>query len=77
VKDFTIAAPLTEIVKNPVGFKWDEEQDKVFNFLKDKLYVAPVLALSDFTKAFEVECDALGIGIRAVFYFNEKLNGQP
>jgi hypothetical protein len=77
VKDFTIAAPLTEIVKNPVGFKWDEEQDKVFNLLKDKLYVAPVLALSDFTKAFEVECDALGIGIRAVFYFNEKLNGQP
>jgi len=84
VDDFTIAAPLIEIVKKPVGFKWDEEQDKVFNLLKDKLSVAPVLALSYFTKAFKVECDVLGINIRAVLtqdrrliaYLGEKLNGQ-
>jgi len=81
VKDFsTIAAPLTEIVKKSV---WNDEQDEAFNLLKDKLYSAPVLALPNFTRAFEVECDASGIGIGAVLmqdrrpiaYFSEKLNG--
>ena len=34
VKDFsTVAAPLTEIVKKSIGFKWDDEQDKAFFFL--------------------------------------------
>ena len=51
MKDFsTIAAPLTEIVKKSVGFKWNDEQDKAFNLLKDKLCSTLVLALSDFKR---------------------------
>jgi hypothetical protein len=84
VKDFSIiAAPLTEIVKKFVGFKWNDEQDEAFNLLKNKLCSASVLALPDFTRAFKVECDASGIGIgvvlmqdrRLIAYFSEKLNG--
>jgi hypothetical protein len=84
VNDFsTIAEPLTEIMKKSIGFKWNDEHDKTFNLLKDKLCPVLVLALPDFTRAFEVECDASGIGIRVVLvqdrrpimYFIKKLNG--
>jgi hypothetical protein len=34
--------------------------------LKDKICSTPVLALQYFIRAFEVECDASGIGMRVV-----------
>ena len=43
-------------MKKSVTFKWNDEHDKAFNLLKDKLCSAPVLALPDFMRAFEVEC---------------------
>ena len=67
VKDFsTLVAPLNEIVKKSVGFRWGEAQEKAFNLLKDKLCYAPLLSLSNFSKTFEIECYASGIGIGAV-----------
>ena len=82
VKDFsTIGAPLNAIVKKDVVFKWGQEQVEAFETLKDKLTTTPILALLNFTKTFEIECDALKIGIRVfllqeghpIAYFSEKL----
>jgi hypothetical protein len=84
VKDFsTIAAPLTEIIKKNVGFHWGSDQANAFATLKERLCSTPVLALSDFNKTFEIECDASRIRIGAVLmqdrqpiaFFNEKLSG--
>ena len=84
VKDFsTLAAPLNEVLKKNVGFKWGEKQEEAFNVLKQKLTNAPILALPNFQKSFEIECDASNVGIGAVLmqeghpiaYFSEKLSG--
>jgi len=85
VKDFsTIIAPLNDIVKKDVVIKWGQEQEKAFEILKDKLTKTSILALPNFTKTFEIECDASNIGIEAILlqeghpiaYFSEKLKGS-
>ena len=64
VNDFsTLAAPLTEIVKKYVGFKWGSNQDRAFIEIKERLCGALLLALPNFSKSFEIECDASEIGI--------------
>jgi hypothetical protein len=84
VKDFsTIAAPINELTKKDVQFHWGAAQGKKFNKLKTTLTTTPLLALPDFGKTFEIECDASGVGIggvlmqegRPIAYFSEKLSG--
>ena len=83
VQDFSIiAAPLNELTKKGVVFKWGLAQEQAFKLLKQKLTHAPLLQLPDFGKTFELECDASGIGIggvliqegKPVAYFSEKLS---
>ena len=79
----TLASPLNELVKKDVSFNWGEKQESVFQQLKEKLTNAPILALPNFSKTFELECDASDVGIGAVLlqgghpiaYFSEKLHG--
>ena len=80
----TIAAPLNELVKKGVVYKWGKDQEKDFETLKQKLINAPLLALPNFSKTFEIECDASNVGIGVVLlqegdliaYFSEKLKGS-
>jgi hypothetical protein len=83
VKDFsTIAAPINELTKKGMMFHWGETQERAFQELKMKLTTTPILALLDFGKTFEIECDASGVGIggvlmqegRSIAYFSEKLS---
>ena len=80
----TIVAPLNDIVKKDVVFRWRQEQAKIFKTLKDKFTKASILTLPNITKSFEIECDASNIGIGVVLfqeghpiaYFSEKLKGS-
>jgi len=80
---FTLASPLNELVKKDTPFEWGDRQQNAFDEIKGKLIQAPILALLNFDKTFELEYDASGVGVGAILlqeghpiaYFSEKLNG--
>nr|GEX69632.1 ribonuclease H-like domain-containing protein [Tanacetum cinerariifolium] len=68
----SIVAPLTQLLSKE-GFKWNESAKLAFQQLKKTLTSPPVLRLLNFSHQFVIECDASGIGIRAVL----SQNNQP
>ncbi|GKF24088.1 hypothetical protein Tco_0076410, partial [Tanacetum coccineum] len=49
-----IAKPMTELTQKNQKFDWGEEQKEVFQLLKQKLFIAPILALSKGSEDFVV-----------------------
>lgn len=66
IRNFSsIVAPVTELLKRS-KFSWTTDAQKAFDELKRLVTQAPILALPNFDNAFQVECDASGIGIGGV-----------
>ena len=58
-----ITAPLRELLKDGVRFKWTPECQKSFDTLKDALTTAPILALPNFKRRFSLHTDASYTGL--------------
>ncbi len=59
-------APLTELTKKNVPFRWTSQCQHCFDWLKGCLQQPPVLALPDYQQQFEVRVDASSMCVGAV-----------
>ncbi|EOY21488.1 Uncharacterized protein TCM_013099 [Theobroma cacao] len=79
---FVVTAPLTEMLKKGITWKWSTRSQQAFNALKQAICAKSVLALPDHTKSYEVHTDALDFAIKGVLiqeghlvaYESRKLN---
>lgn len=77
-----LAAPLTQLSSSKREWEWGKEQEHAFLALKEALVCAPILALPDLRREFQVICDASDFGVGAVLlqdgrviaYYSKKLN---
>ena len=52
------AAPIIDLTKKFAKFRWTEEHQKAFDFLKESLSIIPFLGYADPNKPFVLYCDA-------------------
>ena len=64
VKDYSKKAhPLTWLTEKSVDFVWGKEEEEAWQFLKDELVKAPILAYPDPEKDFILDTYANGYSI--------------
>jgi len=67
IKEFSkIARPLTNLLAKEVPFHFDDGCLKAWEKLKQELVSAPIISAPDWTKPFEVICDASNYAISTV-----------
>jgi hypothetical protein len=62
----TLVTPLTNLTRHNAVWKWSDDCEKAFHFVKDALTNASVLASPDIEKPFQVVSDALSFGVGAI-----------
>jgi hypothetical protein len=76
------ASMMDTVKKRHKYFHWTEEVEKFFKLLKEKITEQAILVLPDFSKTFQVRCEASGFMVGAVLsqdnkpiaYFSENMN---
>ena len=67
IKDFSnIARPLTNLLAKDVPFIFDDRCNSAWEKLKVELISAPIISPPDWSKPFEIMCDASDFAIGAV-----------
>ena len=67
IKDYaTVSAPLRQLTKQKVEFKWSPECEKSFSSIKEGIEMATVMAYFDAILHTEVTVDASPAGLGAV-----------
>jgi len=67
IKDFSkIARPLTNLLAKDVSFTFDDECINSWEKLKKELISVPIISAPDWSKSFEIICDASDFAIGAV-----------
>ncbi|GKA67739.1 reverse transcriptase domain-containing protein [Tanacetum coccineum] len=67
IKDFSkIARPITKLLEKDTPFEFDDECQKAFESLKEKLTCAPVIVSLNWNLPFELICDASDFAVRAI-----------
>ena len=79
----TITAPISNCLKKG-DFEWTKSAQEALDKIKELITQAPVLRLPDFSKIYEVACDASNVGIGGVLsqeshpiaFYSEKLDSS-
>ncbi|GKC23945.1 reverse transcriptase domain-containing protein [Tanacetum coccineum] len=67
IKDFSkISRPLTKLLEKDTPFEFNDECQKAFELLKEKLTCAPVIISPNWNLPFELMCDASDFAVGAV-----------
>ncbi|GJY99726.1 reverse transcriptase domain-containing protein [Tanacetum coccineum] len=67
IKDFSkISRPMTKLLEKDSVFNFNEECNKAFETLKEKLTNAPIMVLPNWSLPFELICDASDYAVGAV-----------
>ncbi|GKB41985.1 reverse transcriptase domain-containing protein [Tanacetum coccineum] len=76
-QDFSkIARPLTKLLEKDTLFEFDDECQKSFESLKEKLTCAPVIINPNWFLPFELMCDASDFAVGAVLEFDIEIKDR-
>ncbi|GKB14559.1 reverse transcriptase domain-containing protein [Tanacetum coccineum] len=78
IKDFSkIARPITKLLEKDTPFEFDDECQKAFESLKEKLTCAPVIVSPNWNLPFELMCDASDFAVGAILGPKDGKNFHP